>query len=432
MLRVELSAQRFGTVGVAGSGRGDDGLGPALQRRSEHQPIDESEAQRQPEQRGPPGKDATHEPRPRAERGQAPEDRYERHQGEAHRPELQSIGGAKDLLLYHSSGETPMGAGVRAELRQRRVEGLESGEDNRGGGTGARDGGGPRAECRGVQSFQPVASAAHANAIRFTGQFTGAAGRTCLEHSVIHGLALSLAGLWGREARTEKQPRELLNWAAEQRVRTIVLDAAMLGLRPRELDRPARRDLSATLRRIGIDLGGVELWIPPAHFTDAAHVDRAVEAASGAIEFTSEMALLSDCRATLGMDLLGAPESVVVDLARRAERWGVVIGDHAWPPRDGSETGAIRWAMDPAAVLRAGADPAQELIRRGAPVSARLLDVGPAGRAVPGLGRLDVREYVAALAACGYSGALVLDVRGLPEPERALRAAQDLLATIGA
>ncbi|MEM7756072.1 MAG: hypothetical protein AAF297_10600, partial [Planctomycetota bacterium] len=57
--------------------------------------------------------------------------------------------------------------------------------------------------------------------------------------------------------------------------RAIQLDATRAGLRPRDLERSARRDLAATMRREELAFSGVDLWIPPHHFVDPDRADRA-------------------------------------------------------------------------------------------------------------------------------------------------------------
>ena len=78
-------------------------------------------------------------------------------------------------------------------------------------------------------------------------------------------------------------PRSVFDRLSELGYRYVQLSAAQPGLRPRELDKSARRDLLATLRRREMSPAGVDLWIPPDHFLASATVDRAAEAVVEAI-----------------------------------------------------------------------------------------------------------------------------------------------------
>ena len=233
--------------------------------------------------------------------------------------------------------------------------------------------------------------------------------------------SLSLAGLPHREgAPWSPPPRAAIEWAARLTYRAVQLDGAAPGLRPRELDRSARRDLASLLRRLELRFSGIDLWIPTAHFTDPAQVDRAVQAAAQALDLAAELAQLDG--SGKGVVSLALPEKpapgALAALAAACDRSGASIADHAWPPRE--PHGAIGVGIDPAAALMAGVDPAQEALRLpGAPVSARLSDVGPAGRIPAGRGRLDLLQYEVALVTRGYAGPLIVDLRGVPDPQAA-------------
>ena len=83
--------------------------------------------------------------------------------------------------------------------------------------------------------------------------------------------------------------RRTLARFAELGIPAAQLSATQPGLRPRDLDRPARRDLAATLRRLDLRPAGLDLWIPPEHYGSATHADRAIEAARAAIELAREL-----------------------------------------------------------------------------------------------------------------------------------------------
>lgn len=245
-------------------------------------------------------------------------------------------------------------------------------------------------------------------------------------------LSLSLAGLAARDdAPWAGSARDAIEWAARTGFRAVRLDATVL--RARDLDRSARRDLSSLLRRLSLDCPGVDLWIPPQHFTDAARADRAVSAAAGAIELAGDLRTLAGSKGPMTVALAfpdkGA-DGIVNQLAERAATWNITIADHAFPIGEPSAilaraAGASVWiGIDPAAILMGGGDPGTEASRAGrALAAARLSDASALGRVAPGTGRLDELAYLVALSTAGYGADVCLDLRGLPDQERVAAAA---------
>lgn len=263
-------------------------------------------------------------------------------------------------------------------------------------------------------------------------------------------LSISLSGLrrddptlpWSGGARAA------IAWASTLGVRSIQLDASVPGVRARELDRSARRDLAASLRRAELDLSGLDLWIPGEHLLDPAHVDRAVSAIAGAIGLAGELAPLlggSGRIVSLTLPPRLAPD-VLNGLASEADRHGVRLADHAWPPGPhaaasppgnstpavGAGTGAagpgwpvaIGIGLDPAAVALSGDDIGAASARVADRVlSARLCDLSSAGRVLPGSvdGRLDLTAYKVGLSLAPGVVPVVIDLRGLPEQDGAAR-----------
>lgn len=237
-------------------------------------------------------------------------------------------------------------------------------------------------------------------------------------------LSVSLAGLAPTaDAPRAGSARTAIEWAAKLGFRAVRLDAMLL--RARDLDRSARRDLSALLRRLSLECSGLDLWIPPQHFTDPARADRAASAATGAIELAGDLRTLGGSPGPMAVSLTlpdkGA-ESIVSQLAERAGTRNVVLADHAYPTGErsaalASEPGAaVRIGIDPASVLMGGGDPAAEASRAGrALASARLSDASSLGRVAPGAGRLDELAYLVALSTAGFGGHVCLDLRGLPD-----------------
>lgn len=238
------------------------------------------------------------------------------------------------------------------------------------------------------------------------------------------GLGLALVGV-----ESPAGLRAQVEWAARLGFRAVQLNAAAPDLRPRELDRSARRDIAALLRRASLTLTGVDLWIPPGHFVDAARAPRAIDAVEAAIDFASEVASLCGGSAILCIELPAKPEAqpVARALAERALRMGARLADHAWPidPARGEAGPAMGVGLDPAVLLAAGADPAAQASHTATPlVSARLSDVGGggAGRVEPGAGRLDLLAYTVALATRAAPPPLVLDLRDVARQESAAAA----------
>lgn len=219
-------------------------------------------------------------------------------------------------------------------------------------------------------------------------------------------------------------PRAVIAWAGVLGCSGVQVDATTAGLRPRELDRSARRDLASVLKRAELALSGVDAFVPAAHLTDPAHVDRAVGAVVQAIELASELAGLVGGLSgrVVSMTLpekIGADVTAVINAA--CERAGVRVADHRWPAVERVE-GLIGVGIDPSAVVLGGGDPSEAPLKlKTPPVSARVSDLAAQGRVAPGSGdgRMNLLRYKIALDACGYRGMPVMDLRGLQDPEKA-------------
>lgn len=245
-------------------------------------------------------------------------------------------------------------------------------------------------------------------------------------------LSLSLAGLSTDPAAPwSAGPRAAIEWAAKTGFHAVQLDAAAAGVRPRELDRSARRDLAALLRRVQLALSGLDLWIPPEHLVNPAKSERAMEAIVQAVDLAAELARLLDHgeRAVVSLVLpAGMPDDARRQLGGHAESRGAHLADHAAPaaPAPSAPTiGPMGVGVDPAAILLAGQDPATTAARAGpALAAARLSDATMIGRTAPLLapGRLDLTAYLASVAVAGYTRPLILDLRGLPEQAAVARA----------
>lgn len=221
--------------------------------------------------------------------------------------------------------------------------------------------------------------------------------------------------------------REALAWARSVGVAGVRLDATRAGLRPRELGPSARRDLAGALRRDGLRFGGLDLFIPPAHFGSPDTAERAFDAARGAVSLARDLADLAgdDRSASVSLVLAaGTPGAVVGALDDAAGALGVTIADEAHPVREGPAHEAVRVGIDAARVLASGASPAKLAASLGDRLAgARLDDLDDAGRCEVGApgGRLDLTAYAAALAVAGLDR-VTLDVRGTRDAARAARA----------
>lgn len=202
----------------------------------------------------------------------------------------------------------------------------------------------------------------------------------------------------------------------------VQLNAALPGLRPRELDRSARRDLGVELRRRGLVCSGVDLFVPPEHLSDPSKADRAVSSLSAAVELAAELGGRAGVCAVFPKN---AAPGVVEQLASKALHAGVRLVNCAHPVDEAGEL-SMAVGLDCAAVLAGDGDPARVLARLGARVGVvRVADVSRGTvlqRVAPGsrAGRLDVFALRVAMEISAPSAAGVLDLRGVGSWEAAL------------
>lgn len=244
-------------------------------------------------------------------------------------------------------------------------------------------------------------------------------------------LSLAMAGLSGCEDVRDLSPRGMIEWIASRGARFVQLDAAMAGMRARELGRSARRDLAAIVRRAGLSLSGLDLWIPSSHFVDTANQQRAIDATIGACELAAELrsilggaGVVAGNGASFGVSLAlhqETPGAVLDTIGAAATRCGVLIIDHAWPARSVSGDSPIRTGIDPAVLIGAGASVGKAVLTLStAPAAFRLSDFSAIGRVAAGDGALDLAGYDIALTTINWAGAVTLDLRGLREAGAAI------------
>lgn len=212
--------------------------------------------------------------------------------------------------------------------------------------------------------------------------------------------------------------REAVALAASLGYRAVQLDATHPEVRPRSLDRSARRDLAALLKRSELELTGLDLWLPPEHLASGANVERAGDAVVGAIALVRELAGLLPTCPVLSLTLPEEPDPHAMEaITAAAEREGVSLANHAWPTPEIGDLG-----LDPALAIMAGANPAKAVTTLGSRLkSVRLSDAGVAGRAPvdSAAGRLDVPSFAAALTISAPGAPVVADVRMLADARAA-------------
>jgi hypothetical protein len=206
--------------------------------------------------------------------------------------------------------------------------------------------------------------------------------------------------------------REAVALAAELGYRAVQLDATHPQTRPRSLDRSARRDLAALLRRHQLRCTGFDLWLPPAHLAEGPNVERATEAIVDAIGLARELTALVETRAIVSVVLPVEPnpEAITV-IEAAARRHEVAVADYAWPARETGDLG-----LDPSLAIMANQSAPKAATQFGDRlVTARLRDAGVSGHVPVGSagGTLDVPAYAAALSISAPNVTVVADVRSL-------------------
>ena len=225
-------------------------------------------------------------------------------------------------------------------------------------------------------------------------------------------------------AALDVEPKKAFDGLHQAGFRAVQISATQPGLKPRELDGSGRRDLLAIMRRHELTIAGIDFWIPLDHFQDPMQIDRAIGATHQAIELAADLGRIP-LSLTLPVQSEDDPnngaklvDSALVSITSHAERFGVMIADHAYP------VASLPWVgvgFDPAATLGRGESPARLIATLEKPlVSTRLCDLlnsgmrGPVGEDHEG--QLDVTEYRAALSVSGYERPVVLDARQWKDP----------------
>ncbi len=161
----------------------------------------------------------------------------------------------------------------------------------------------------------------------------------------------------------------------------VQLDATLPGIRPRDLDSRARKDLAALLGRAYTFAAGLDLFIPRRHFTQPENVDRAMSAVIAAITLAADLGKIP---VSVSLPVKGMSDDTKAALVDAADGHGLRLAVHAEDQLDALlawieavDLYALGGAIDPAAVMSRSGDPAamaQKLGRRL--VVARLDDLG--------------------------------------------------------
>jgi sugar phosphate isomerase/epimerase len=213
--------------------------------------------------------------------------------------------------------------------------------------------------------------------------------------------------------------------------RAVQLSATQPGMRPRELDASSRRDLSVRLRRLEMRCAGLDLWIPPEHFANPVYADRALDAMKQAISLAADLGRVAVSTALPAQTEANAQllRDIRAMISGAAAHAGVEIADHgsdavkgAWEGSAGDPMGV---GIDPAMLLSIGEDPVLSVARCAKRLrAARIVDMLQSGMRAPPCeadgARLQLDEYVLALAGGGFRRSPVADARNWHHPRAGL------------
>lgn len=198
-------------------------------------------------------------------------------------------------------------------------------------------------------------------------------------------------------------------WAAANRFTAVQPAVSRKQLDPRSLDGSARRGVVTLCRRLGLSLAGLDLAVPAAAWLDVSKLARAIELTTDAVALAEDLG-----RLPVSLDVQ-SPESlpleVRTELVANAERRGVRLVAYSAVPCNWGDWVTV--GIDAAQCAAGGADPVNELIRRGPRLGGVRLRP-PADGAGSGTARepLDLPGVAAALAAIGFTGFPVGQVNG--------------------
>ena len=218
----------------------------------------------------------------------------------------------------------------------------------------------------------------------------------------------------------------------------VQLDGTLPGIRARDLDQRARKDLIGVFARRSLQIAGLDLFVPSRHFADPANMDRAMEATLAGIQLAADLGRLT---VSIALPVKQMTDEQKTVLAQAADGHGIGLAIHAEDQIDELlawikevDMPALGAAVDPATVLGRSGDPSKLVGRLGKVLKvARLNDLsvqdGSGGssddgsgmgvglRSIVGAGDLDVVGYrIAVDLASKRTGPVVLDLRGMERP----------------
>lgn len=231
-------------------------------------------------------------------------------------------------------------------------------------------------------------------------------------------LSLALTGLPIPDAR--ERLTSAAEAAAHAGIPALHLDATLPGIRPRELDRSARRDLVAIAKRHNLSFTGCDLFIPPTHFTSPQHQQRAADAVRQAIVFAAELRTLGATAAVVCIETAEPAAkpteptvnaaSLLTDLVSHARDHGVTLCDCT------SDTSLLARGLDIAAILARNEDPAAAILTHK-PACLRLADWNGRARVAFGEGRADATAISATVSVAAPAALGIFDFRGVRLPD---------------
>jgi len=257
-----------------------------------------------------------------------------------------------------------------------------------------------------------------------------------------HGTDLSLGPTIGPLVNEQHlSVRSAIGRIAKAQYTAVQLDATLSGIRPRDLSRRGRKDLSAVVNRGGVSLAGLDFLIPRSHFHDPGHVDRAMSATVAVIELAADLGRVP-LSLNLPVEQMGQDAKSALVEAADGHSITLAVFDHTHPHQllewiQAVDLPALGAGLDPADLIAQGMNPVEQAHQFGDRLRvARLNDLDRASdnadptsqspiRCRAGSGQLDLQAYRVALdLSQKRMGPVILDLRGLSDLSGALSASR--------
>ncbi len=163
-----------------------------------------------------------------------------------------------------------------------------------------------------------------------------------------------------------------------------------------------------------LTLTGLDLPIPPNHFSDPSFQDRAVAAVAAACDFLAQTAGLVETILQIFISIPNPAGPAALAAGQHARAAGVTLVNTVRPLPEMPEGFAA--GIDLAAELDAGNDPLESIAATPDLAAIRLGDSSAAGRCALGAGRLDLAGAYAVIETTARGASLVIDPRGAGDP----------------